>query len=171
MVGVAAYVIAKPYIPQLPLKKGDVVQIGGAMGTVDLITLMHTRIRTFDGKVVYIPNHKVLNDQVSNSSERPKRRLDIDFFIPYHQDVQKVKHMVEGILEGSEIVQEKPAPRVVIDRFSPEYLEMKARFWVERKHALTGRWDLNEKIHARFEEEGIRMASPRLKVECRQREG
>ena len=165
MVGIAAFVIARPYIPKLPLKTGDVVMIGGTMGKVDLISVMHTRLRTFDGKVVYIPNHKVLNDQVVNTSLRPKRRLDIDFFIPYEADVTKVKEIVGGILKESEIVQEKPVPRVVIDKFAPGYMEMKARFWVEKKYALVGRWGLNEKIKTRFDEEGIRMASPRLEID------
>jgi len=164
MVGIAVHVIIKPYIPRLPLKRGDIVKIGGALGTVDLITVMHTCVRTFDGKMVYIPNHKVLNDQVVNSSARPNRRLDIDFFITYDQDVDKVKAVIGDILQASDIVLEKPAPRVVIDRFSPGYMEMKARFWVERKHALTGRWGLNEKIKARFDQEGIQMASPRLEI-------
>ncbi len=161
---VVVFVIAKPYIPKLPLKTGDVVMIGGALGKVDLISIMHTRLRTFDGKVVYIPNHKVLNDQVVNTSLRPKRRLDIDFFIPYEADVAKVKGIVGEILKESEIVQEKPAPRVVIDKFAPGYMEMKARFWVEKKYALVGRWGLNEKIKTRFDEEGITMASPRLDI-------
>ncbi|MBT3255890.1 MAG: mechanosensitive ion channel [Deltaproteobacteria bacterium] len=165
MVGIAAFVIARPYIPKLPLKTGDVVMIGGALGKVDLISVMHTRLRTFDGKVVYIPNHKVLNDQVVNTSLRPKRRLDINFYIPYEADVTKVKEIVGGILKESEIVQEKPVPRVVIDKFAPGYMEMKARFWVEKKYALVGRWGLNEKIKTRFDEEGIRMASPRLEID------
>ena len=91
MIFIAVFVVAKPYIPKLPLKTGDVVMIGGTMGKVDLITIMHTRIRTFDGKVVYIPNHKVLNDQVVNTSLRPKRRLDIDFYVPLDAHVDKVK--------------------------------------------------------------------------------
>ncbi len=165
MVGIAAFVIAKPYIPKLPLKTGDIVSIGGAVGKVDLITIMHTRLRTFDGKVVYIPNHKVLNDQVVNTSLRPKRRLDIDFYIPFDANVEKVKEIVGTILKESEIVQEKPAPRVVIEKFAPGYMEMKARFWVEKKYALVGRWGLNEKIKARFDEEGIKMASPRLEID------
>jgi len=164
MVGIAAFVIAKPYIPKLPLKTGDVVMIGGTMGKVDLISVMHTRLRTFDGKVVYIPNHKVLNDQVVNTSLRPKRRLDINFYIPYEADVTTVKEIVGEILKESEIVQEKPVPRVVIDKFAPGYMEMKARFWVEKKYALVGRWGLNEKIKTRFDEAGIAMASPRLDI-------
>ena len=165
MVVIVVFVIAKPYIPKLPLKTGDVVKIGGSMGKVDLITIMHTRLRTFDGKVVYIPNHKVLNDQVVNTSLRPQRRLDIDFFIPYEADVAKVKEIVGEILKESEIVEEKPAPRVVIDKFAPGFMEMKARFWVQKKYVLTGRWGLNEKIKARFDEQGIKMASPRLEID------
>ena len=164
MAGIAAYVIAKPYSPQLPFKMGDIIQLGGSTGKVDLITVMHTRIRTFDGKVIYIPNHKVLNDQVVNSSARPNRRLDINFFISYNEDMDKVKGVVAEILKDDEIVLEKPAPRVVIDKLSLGYMEMKARFWVERKHALTGRWGLNEKIKSRFDEEGIKMASPRMEI-------
>ena len=61
-------------------------------------------------------------------------------------------------------VLEKPGPRVVIDKFSPGYMEMKARFWVERKYALTGRWGLNEKLKSRFDAEGIEMASPRMVI-------
>ena len=36
--------------------------------------------------MIYIPNQKIFNDTVTNSSVRPNRRLDIDFFIPYDQD-------------------------------------------------------------------------------------
>ncbi len=164
MVGLASYIIAKPYIPQLPFKKGNLIQVAGALGIVDSITIMHTCIRTLDGKVIFVPNHKVLNDQVTNSSARPNRRLDIDFFIPYDQDVDKVKDLVGEILKETEIVLEKPAPRVVIDKFSPNFMEMKARFWVQRKNALTGRWGLNEKIKSSFDKEGIQMASPRLEI-------
>jgi small conductance mechanosensitive channel len=68
MAGIAAFVIIKPYIPKLPLKKGDIVQIEGVVGTVDFISVMHTRVRTFDGKMVYIPNHRVLNNQAQPPS-------------------------------------------------------------------------------------------------------
>ncbi|MBU4564065.1 MAG: mechanosensitive ion channel [Desulfarculus sp.] len=162
MVLVAAYIIAKPYIPRLPLKKGDTVGIGGKVGNVEAVSIMYTQLKTFDGKVVFIPNHKVMNDQVVNFSAKPKRRVDIDFFIPYDQDLAKVKKVVMDILEGDERVLDKPAPKVVIARFSPNYREMQARFWVARKHAITGKWSLNEVIDNRFAEEGIAMAAPRL---------
>jgi len=164
MVVSAAYIIAKPYVPQLPFQKGDIIKIAAGSGIVDQISMLNTRLRTFDGKMIYVPNQKIFNDTVTNSSVRPNRRLDIELFIPYDQDVEKVKATVGEILQQEEIVLEKPAPRVVIDKFTPDYMEMIARFWVVRKHALTGRWGLNEQIKLRFEEEGISMAAPRLQV-------
>jgi len=164
MAAVAVYIISKPYLPRLPFKKGDVIKTGSALGTVDSITVMNTGIRTFDGKMIIVPNHKILNDQLTNSSARPNRRMDINFYIPYDQDVSRVRGIVMDILKEDKRVLEKPAARVVIAKFSPDCLEMQARLWVERKHILTGRWDLNERIKTRFDEEGIPMASPRLEI-------
>ncbi len=159
---VAAYIIAKPYLPRLPLKKGDVVGIGGRVGKVEAVSIMYTQLKTFDGKLIFIPNHKVMNDQVMNFSAKPKRRVDIDFFIPYDQDLARVKEVVLEVLAGDERVEAKPAPKVVISKFSPNYREMQARFWVARKYAITARWSLNEVIDNRFAAEGIQMAAPRL---------
>lgn len=162
MILVAAYIIAKPYIPRLPLKKGDTVGIGGKVGNVEAVSIMYTQLRTFDGKVIFIPNHKVMNDQVTNFSAKPKRRVDISFFIPYDQDLAKVKKVVLDILKSDERVTQKPVPKVVLSKFSPNYREMQARFWVVRKYAITGKWAINELIDNKFKEEGIAMAAPRL---------
>ncbi|MBU1275542.1 MAG: mechanosensitive ion channel [Proteobacteria bacterium] len=164
MILVATYIIAKPYLPRLPLKKGDVVGIGGKVGSVEAVSIMYTQLKTFDGKVVFIPNHKVMNDQVVNFSAKPKRRVDIDFFIPYDQELAKVKKAVMDVLQGDERVLDKPAPKVVVSRFSPNYREMQARFWVARKHAITGKWAINELIDNKFAQEGIAMAAPRLEL-------
>jgi small conductance mechanosensitive channel len=164
MVGLAIFIIGKPYIPQLPFKKGDSVKVGATLGKVEKVTFMHTLIRTFDGKMVFIPNHKVLNDQVINLAIRPNRRVDIDFFIPYDQDLEKVKTAVSEVLSDDERVLEKPAPKVVISKFTPDYRHMQARFWVQKKFAITLRWAINEKIDVRFTQEGIKMAAPRMEI-------
>lgn len=164
MVGIAVFIIAKPYIPQLPFKKGDTVKVGNTIGKVEKTTFMHTLIRTFDAKVVFIPNHKILNDQLINFAINPNRRVDVDFFIPYDQDVEKVKKAVGEVLAEDERILEKPAAKVVISKFTPDYRHMQARFWVPRTKAIVVRWAINEKIDTKFVEEGIKMASQRLEI-------
>jgi small conductance mechanosensitive channel len=168
MVGILAvvsiYIIVKPYLPRLPFVTGDIIEASSVMGTVSKINIMHTQIKTFDGKIIFIPNHKVMNDKVVNFSLNPNRRIAIDFFIPYDQDIDRVKEVVGKIVDQDARVLEKPAPRVVITNFSPEFIEMQARIWVQRKHRLVAKWDLNDKVKSAFDEEGIRMAAPRLEV-------
>lgn len=164
MVGIAAFIIARPYIPQLPFKTGDTVKVGNTVGKVEKITFMHTLIRTFDAKVVFIPNHKILNDQLINFAINPNRRVDVNFFIPYDENVERVKKVVAEVLASDERILEKPAAKVVISKFTPDYRHMQARFWVPRTKAILARWDINEKIDAKFAAEGIKMASPRMEI-------
>ena len=164
MVGLAAFIIVKPYIPQLPFKKGDTIKVGATIGKVEKITFMHTLIRTFDAKVVFIPNHKILNDQLVNFAINPNRRVDVDFFIPYDQDVEIVKKAVSEVLAEDERILEKPAAKVVISKFTPDYRHMQARFWVPRTKAIVVRWAVNEEIDAKFVQEGIKMAPPRMEI-------
>jgi len=171
MFGIAIFIIAKPYIPQLPFKKGDTVKIGTTIGKVEKITFMHTLIRAFDAKVIFIPNHKILNDQLVNLAINPNRRVDIDFFIPYDQDVEQVKKAVGEVLAEDERILEKPAARVVISKFTPDYRHMQARFWVPRTKAIVVRWAVNEEIDAKFVQEGIKMASPRMEIIQKQDSG
>lgn len=164
MISLALLIIAKPYIPQLPFKKDDTIQLGKYFGKVEKITFMHTLLRTFDGKTVFVPNHRVLNTELVNLALKPQRRLDIELFISYGSQWKKAQEIVSEILADDERVVEKPAPRVVIDKFTPDYIAMLARFWVPKKYVLTGRWGINQAIMEKFDEEGIAMASPRMEI-------
>lgn len=161
---IAIMVILRPYIPKLPFKVGNAIQVAGNVGKVEAITFVHTAIKTFDGKTMFLPNHKLFNDLVINFHSTPTRRVDISFFISYEEDLDKTKFVVGEILANEERILENPAPKVVIKEFKPEYIEMQARVWVQNKHVLVIRWDLQEEIKKRFDQEGIRMAPPRLEI-------
>ena len=42
-----------------PFDVDDVVQIGGVSGSVEAVTLVNTRLRTFDNKRILVPNRSV----------------------------------------------------------------------------------------------------------------
>ena len=164
MVFIAIYIVAKPYIPTLPFTVGNLISTSAGTGVVHNISVLYTQLRTFEGKIISIPNHKIFNDSVTNSSIMPNRRVDIDFPIPYGHDPERVLNIVSEILEQDEIVLEKPVPRVEIDKLKTDYMEMKARFWVKRKHALTVRWGLNKKILLTLKETGVPMAYSQMEI-------
>ncbi|KIX11236.1 mechanosensitive ion channel family protein [Dethiosulfatarculus sandiegensis] len=161
---VAVYIVLKPYIPQLPFVTGNTIMTGDNLGKVQSITFLHTRLKTFDGKTIIVPNHRILNEQVINYTTNPNRRVDLSLYIDYDQDTEKVRQVVSEILKSDERVLEKPVVRVVVSKLEPDYIKMQARFWVPRLKVLRSRWDFNEAIVKAFKAEGIKMASARLEI-------
>lgn len=72
---------------------GDVIRIGdvgsttGVSGTVEMVTLRTTRLRTLEGEVVTVPNGEIR--QVTNLS-REWSRVVVDVKVPLGEDVERV---------------------------------------------------------------------------------
>lgn len=59
----------------LPFKVGDHIRCAGFEGTVELVGLRSTRIRTFENSIVQVPNKTVANEAIENFTRREKRRV------------------------------------------------------------------------------------------------
>lgn len=164
MLLLVAYILLKPYMPQVPFVVGNVIKAGNSVGTVQAITFLHTKLKTFDGKIVIIPNHKVLNDLVINYHANPYRRVDVEFFIRYGEDLDQVRATVLAAMAKDERVLQQYDPRVVVKDMKPGYVEMQTRFWVERKHVLVIKWAINEAIIKALAQAGVPMAAERLET-------
>jgi small conductance mechanosensitive channel len=161
LLALMAYILFKPYLPQVPFKVGNIIQAGNQLGTVLAISFLHTKLKTLDGKIVIIPNHKVLNDLLVNYSANPFRRVDIEFFIHYGEDLDRVRALVLEAMASDERVLQKYDPRVVVRGIRPSYIEMQARFWVERRYSLVIRWAIREAIIKQLARAGVAMAAER----------
>ena len=62
-----------------PFKKGDVIDVAGTEGIVDSIDLLVTTLKTFDNKVVTVPNGSITNSVIVNYSAEKIRRVDCVF--------------------------------------------------------------------------------------------
>jgi len=101
MIGLGAIVIMlvlRPYLPTLPFKVGNTVKVGSLLGKIEATTLVSTRMKTFDGKTVFIPNSKIVNDFVINYHYTPERRLKIDLPIRHVRDILKTKQIMEAVM-------------------------------------------------------------------------
>ena len=66
LVIIAFILLCRPYIPSLPFTVGNTVKTGSLLGKIEATTFLNTRMRTFDGKTVWIPNSKIVNDYLIN---------------------------------------------------------------------------------------------------------
>ena len=88
----------RPYIPTLPFKVGDTIKTGDLFGKVEATAFLNTRLKTFEGMTVFVPNSKILNDYVTNYHFTPTRRVKIDVGIGYDQDILKAEQVLESIM-------------------------------------------------------------------------
>ncbi len=148
-------VIFRPLIPTLPFKVGHTVKTGDLLGKVEGTTLMNTRIRTFDGKTIFVPHSKVLNDYLINYHLIPNRQIRIDFPIGYREDLLRAKAVLSEILAEDPRILKTPPARVFVINLNQDGVQLAAWSWVKNIDYWRTRCDLLEKIKLRFDHEGI----------------
>ncbi|MBW1774864.1 MAG: mechanosensitive ion channel family protein [Deltaproteobacteria bacterium] len=164
LAAVALVLIIRPYIPTLPFKVGQVVKAGSLLGKVESTSLLNTRLRTFDGKIFFVPNSKIINDIVQNYHFTPTRRIKINLAIRYDQDLIKTKEIMAALMIEDPRVNVTPRPVVYVLNLSNGCVELGARCWVPNPKFWKTRCDLMEKIKLRFDAEGIVLARTQVDI-------
>ena len=156
---IAFLLVLRPYLPTLPFKVGNTVKVGSLLGKIEATTMVHTRMKTFDGKTVFIPNSKILNDFVINYHFTPTRRLKIDIPIRHVSDILRTKQLMEAVMIADPRVLLKPARPVVYTlNLVDGCAKMGARCWVNNAKFWITQCDILEKILCAMDRENIVLA-------------
>ena len=131
---------------------------------MEATTFLNTRLKTFEGLTVFVPNSKIFNDYVTNYHFTPTRRVKVDVGIGYDQDILKAKRIMEAIMIEDPRVETKPRPAVYVLNLADSCVELGGRCWVENLKYWVTRCDLIEKVKLRFDQEGITIAFPQRDV-------
>jgi MscS family membrane protein len=76
-------------------KIGDVINFADVEGTVEDIGLRSTSIRTYDRRIVIIPNYKLTDALITNISREHARRVVTTLGLTYDTDYSRMKHALE----------------------------------------------------------------------------
>lgn len=147
-----------------PFEEGDYVEVAGVSGTVVKITLFSTKLKTPDNKVVTIPNSSVSGGNIVNYSAEEKRRVDLTFGVAYGSDVDKVKKVIESVLDEHELVLHDDGYTVRLNEQADSALVFVCRCWAKSADYWTVYFDLQEIMTKRFEKEGIEIPYNKLDV-------
>lgn len=75
---------------------GDVVELGGVVGIVQMIKIRTTEIETFDGNIVTIPNATIFSNEVINMTGGSDLIQSIVWAkVAYEADIEKVKQLMQ----------------------------------------------------------------------------
>jgi small conductance mechanosensitive channel len=164
LAAVGLIVIFRPLIPTLPFKVGNTIKAGELLGKVEATTVLNTRLRTFDGTTVFVPNRKILDDIVINYHFTPTRRFDLKINIQYDQDLMKARQILEAIMIEDPRVNKTPRPVVHLMSLNKGYIELQGRGWTDNLKRFAVNRELLLKTKLRFDQEGIKMALPQMQV-------
>lgn len=138
-----------------PFKVNDYIEAAGTAGIVESIGIFSTELRAVDGKKIIVPNNKITADTITNYSARPTRRLNVIASASYSDDIDKVRKVLEKIIEEDDRILPDPKPMVVVAELGNNGINFALRPWVKTSDYWNVLFSLNEKIKKNFDAEGI----------------
>lgn len=133
-------------------------------GTVKEIQIFYTKLSTIDNKIIVIPNGILTNNSLTNMTTQPERRLNIKIGITYEADLKKAKAIIEKLLLEDVCVMKEKEIVVFVDELADHAVIIGARGWVKNDEFWPTQWRLLEEIKLEFDEKGIEIAYPQMKV-------
>lgn len=120
-----------------PFKIGDQIKIEDFEGTVDEINVRATKIKTYDGERVVIPNSELYMKSVLVRTAFPSRRSKITVGIAYAEDQERARVILLDTVRGVEGVLDDPAPDVNVHELADSSVNMRILFWTESTQTST----------------------------------
>ena len=157
-----------------PFEVGDWVQIGEHEGTVTEISIMSTRLRSFDGEVITLPNDTVRSGSIVDRSRRNRLRIEVEVGVDYDTDIDRAAELIAETVAGVDDVAAMPEPDVVTKRFGDSAVVLGVRYWI-RSPSMRKRWRTQtaamNAIKDRLDAEGITIPFPQQTLSAREHGG
>ncbi|MGW8311702.1 MAG: mechanosensitive ion channel family protein [Desulfuromonadales bacterium] len=145
-------------------KAGDLIEAAGVLGVVETLNIFSTQMRTGDNKTIFVPNGKLLGDNIINYSTKPTRRIDLVIGVSYSADLSHVKKVLEEILASEPRILKDPAPTIGVLELADSSVNFAVRPWVESADYWDVFFNLHAEIKIRFDAEGISIPFPQRDV-------
>lgn len=147
-----------------PFKVNDLVEINDNLGFVQKVDILYTQIKTYDGRIITMPNGKVSNNDVDNRSMEPYRRVEIDLNFSFEEDFDKLRQIITNAL--------KPHPKRVksegIDVWLVEMgdfaMKVSARCWSKSDDYWDVYFEQMEAVKKALDKNDIYLAIPKRAI-------
>ena len=146
------------------LKIGDFITVEGISGTVDSIDLLSVKIKTPDAQMVRIPNEKILNTNLQNTSFYPVRRINVTIPLNRTTDLDYALAIAKEIPGKCPNVIADPEPIFYYDGFNEYGVNLVIGVWLNNSDLFIVRNQLHIAIKKSFEEANIEISYPRLEL-------
>ncbi|NOR87227.1 MAG: mechanosensitive ion channel [Bacteroidales bacterium] len=139
-----------------PIHVGDTVEVANLMGIVTEIGVRSSKIRTYEGSEVILPNGDLLSKQVINwTLSDQKRRLEIKVRSSFDADPHEVLEILNKVIKSNERILTDPGPMCLFEGYGDSALNFKVLFWVPLDIGLTTKSQVALSIYDKLKEKNI----------------
>lgn len=147
-----------------PFKVNDLVYINDNFGVVHKVDILYTRIKTYDGRIITMPNGRVANNDVDNRSMEPFRRVEIKLNFSFEEDFDQLREIITEALEKHpDLVKDKPID-VWLNGIGDYSMEVSARCWSESDDYWPMYWAQMEAVKKALDKNDIHLAIPKRTI-------
>jgi small conductance mechanosensitive channel len=112
-----------------PFRSGDQIKVVDQSGTVTEINIRETRLTTFDGEAVIIPNRDVYKNVILVHTHHDSHRLEFDVGIAYENDPRQATCAIVEALRDVPGVGHDPAPEALVRELGVSTVNIRALLW------------------------------------------
>ena len=151
-----------------PFSKGDFVDAGGIVGTVDEIQLVSTILITPDNKQIIVPNSVMYGSAITNYSAKDTRRVDMVIGVGYDDDLKLAAETLNKICWEHPKVLDEPATKIFINNLGDSSVDFVVRPWVRSEDYWPVLADILETAKVELEAAGCNIPYPQRDVHLHQ---
>lgn len=135
----------------------DQIQVGEVRGTVQAISLSATRVRTFDGRLVLIPNSVLHSEIVAVQTGYETVRSSVHLDVTTGPDLDRVARTALDAAAAAPGVITEPAPQALYREVGATTVRLELRFWsgAHQLETLEAQDAVIRGVLAAFTREGI----------------
>lgn len=143
-----------------PIKVGDFVEIGSAMGTVRSINLNFTELATVGNFQVIVPNAQVWGNVITNYSVYPTRRAEWTFGVSYSANLKWAEQVIRDTILGDPRSKTDPEPFIQVNNLGDFSVDFLVRVWCDSADYFAYQADMKRQVKEALDAAGIEIPFP-----------
>lgn len=151
-------------LAERPFVLDDLIEVGGVTGRVVSIDTLSVQLRTFDNRMVRIPNETLVKSQMINITRFPIRRVDVRVSVAWEEDASRIREILLDVADRNPNCLMEPAPVVVFEGFGESSMNFLLGVWAIQANFHRLRNGIQEDLKARFDAEGVRIPAARRTI-------
>lgn len=151
-------------IGEQPFAVGDYIEVGTNKGIVMSIDMLSIKLRTFNNRLIRIPNENLIKSDVTNVTRYPIRRIDLEVSVAYNTNLREAITVLKETISAYKNTLESPEAVCRVDSFQDSGINIFMGIWCEKSVFYETKSALMIEIKEALEKAHIEIPYPHRKL-------